>query len=375
MTGATLFYGASTKEADLLYLSGFAAPDPFAFALVGEQKVLFASDLEYDRARRTARADQVVRFMEIQKELQEKGENRTDALACAARWLADRGVDRLEVPGTFPLEGGDWLREAGFAVTPAAGSLAPGRRCKGKEEIELIRRTQEINEEAVRQGIELIGAAGVADDGTLTQGGEPLTSERVRAAIQTALAARDCFSEGTIVAGGEQACDPHDAGSGPLRAGTFIIIDVFPRSLVHFHHADMTRTVLKGRARPEQRAHYEAVLAGQEWAIGQIAAGAAVREIHLGIHRIFAERGFESGLIEGRMQGFFHGTGHGVGLEIHEAPRFSDCDGAFAAGDVVTVEPGLYYAGRGGVRIEDMVVVEEGGCRNLTRMAKDYEVE
>jgi len=98
-----------------------------------------------------------------------------------------------------------------------------------------------------------------------------------------------------------------------------------------------------------------------------VMAGANGADIHRRITEFFERQGYVTGLRRGRQVGFFHGTGHGVGLEIHEAPRISPRGDTLLAGQVVTVEPGLYYPGLGGVRLEDMVVVEDGGCRNLTR--------
>ncbi len=372
---ALLLYASSLQDADLLYLSGFPAPDPFVFArLPSGEKVLFASDLEYDRARKQSRADQVVRFMEIQEELKREGARRTDALACAATWLKTRGIPLLSVPSGFPIGPARWLQEQGFQVEVLSGPTAPERRKKSPEEVDQVRRVQAANEEATRKGIELIGASSPDREGYLHLDGEPLTSERVRAEIQKALVDRECFSFGTIVAGGEQACDPHDEGSGPLKAGTFIILDVFPRSLRTYYFADMTRTVLKGKAGAAQKLLYDTVREGQELGISMLEPGRALREIHLAIKDLFTRKGFPTGLQDGRMQGFFHGTGHGVGLEIHEAPRISDCEGTLEEGDLVTVEPGLYYPGRGGVRLEDLLWVGPDGVENLTRLPKVLEL-
>ncbi len=370
-----LFFAPSLQDADLLYLSGFPAPDPFVFLRLPQgEKILFASDLEYDRARKQSRADQVVRFMEIQEHLKEKGAKRTDALACAAEWMKERGIQVLSVPSSFPMGPGRWLQEQGFQVEVLAGSPAPERRKKEASEVDRVRLVQKANEEATRKGMDLIAASKPGEGGILYLDGEPLTSERVKAEIQKALVERECFSFGTIAAGGEQACDPHDEGSGPLKAGTFIILDVFPRSLTTYYFADMTRTVLKGKASPEQKRLYDTVRRGQELGISMLKPGAPVREIHLAIKDFFAKEGFPTGLREGRMQGFFHGTGHGVGLEIHEAPRISDCDGTLEEGDLVTVEPGLYYAGQGGVRLEDLLWIGPGGVENLTSLPKVLEI-
>jgi Xaa-Pro aminopeptidase len=132
----------------------------------------------------------------------------------------------------------------------------------------------------------------------------------------------------------------------------------------------MTRTVVKGRASEELRRIYDAVLAAQLRGIELVRPGASGAAIHAEVARTMEARGYTTGVVNGRNQGFFHGTGHGVGLDIHEPPRVSRVDQVLEAGHVVTVEPGLYYLGRGAVRIEDMVLVEAGGSRNLTRTPK-----
>jgi Xaa-Pro aminopeptidase len=180
----------------------------------------------------------------------------------------------------------------------------------------------------------------------------------------------DCIAQHTIIACGEQGVDPHNEGSGPIRAHQGIIFDIFPRSSRSRYFADMTRTVVKGKASDELRRLYEVVLAAQLRGTELVRDGASGAAVHAEVARAMEARGYPTGVVDGRHQGFFHGTGHGVGLDIHELPRIGRVDHQLRAGNVVTVEPGLYYAGRGAVRIEDMVVVEADGCRNLTCFPK-----
>jgi Xaa-Pro aminopeptidase len=118
----------------------------------------------------------------------------------------------------------------------------------------------------------------------------------------------------------------------------------------------------------------DAVLAAQECAFRLIRHGADGESVHREVQQTLEAHGFKTGEVNGRMQGFFHGTGHGLGLDVHEPPRVSKVKATLRAGNVVTVEPGLYYPGVGGVRIEDVVVVTESGCRNLTQYPKELEV-
>jgi Xaa-Pro aminopeptidase len=179
----------------------------------------------------------------------------------------------------------------------------------------------------------------------------------------------------TIVAGGLQGCDPHERGHGPLHAHEPIILDIFPRAQATGYFGDITRTVVRGRASEAVRKLYRTVHQGQQIGFKQIRAGVVTADVHRAVNGFFEQEGYRTGKRKGRMEGFFHGTGHGLGLEIHEAPRMgTSSTDLLKVGHVVTVEPGLYYPGIGGVRLEDVAVVTAKGARNITQFEKVLEV-
>jgi len=159
-----------------------------------------------------------------------------------------------------------------------------------------------------------------------------------------------------------------------LYANQSIIMDIFPRDSQSRYFADLTRTVVRGKASPKLKKMFEAVKEGQQIAFKSIRDGTDGSMIHTAIQNRFEALGFKTGVQNGRMQGFFHGTGHGLGLEIHEPPRISLGKDILKTGQVVTVEPGLYYEDAGGIRLEDDVVVTKTGCFNLTRLPKILEL-
>jgi Xaa-Pro aminopeptidase len=245
---------------------------------------------------------------------------------------------------------------------------------KTEEEIADMRRAMEANEAAVRDAVEMIAASEIRD-GMLHDAEGPLTSERVKKRIARGLHENGYIASQTIVAAGDQGCNPHNAGSGRLPAHTPIIIDVFPRSRRTRYCADITRTVVRGKASDRVRRMFDAVLAAQHIVFDSLADGVDGGAVHRKVEELFDGRGFPTGPnSDGRMEGFFHGTGHGLGLEIHELPRFNRSRSVFRAGMVVTVEPGLYYLGTGGVRLEDVVVIRERGCENLCTLEKRLEI-
>ncbi|HPE64303.1 MAG TPA: Xaa-Pro peptidase family protein [Methanothrix sp.] len=360
-----LILGDSLCNLDIYYLSSFKAPDRFALLAASSLSIL-VSGMEEGRAKKESAADEVVSTSDygIMEKLARFDRPQDAYIAVLKEFLNDRGVKRLGVFGDFPV--GVYLDlAADFRISVLESPVSRWRETKSPEEIEAIRSAQRACEGAMNVAIKMISNSRLAGD-YLALGGEPLTSEKVKSAIEVFLLERGCEAQDTIVAGGRNAADPHSCGSGPLPANSPIVIDIFPRSKRTRYYADMTRTVLRGEADPEVVEIYGAVLAAQEAGIAAVRDGATGREVHARVCQVFEERGYPER--DGR--GFIHSTGHGVGLAIHERPSLSEVGGTLTEGNVVTVEPGLYYPELGGVRLEDLLVVREDGCENLTRLEK-----
>ena len=362
---ALLMIGDTERNADLYYATRFRAPDPFVFVWTETEKILMVSNLELDRARAQAQVDRVLASAHYENLVRQAGEETPSPNRVLLGMLRHLGLQSLRVPADFPLEPADFLRQAGIQIDVAPAPLFPARQVKASEEIAATRTAMQAAERGMAVAVEAIWGASMRD-GTLYLEGEVLTSEHVRRLIHLELMGLDCTASRTIVACGPQSCDPHQEGSGPLRAGEPIIIDIFPRDNNTGYFGDITRTVVKGAAPPALRALYDTVHRGQQLALERVAAGVDGRQIHQAVLDLFTDAGYETGERDGHMQGFFHSTGHGLGLEIHEEPRIGPRAQVLRAGQVVTVEPGLYYPELGGVRLEDVVVVEDGGATNLT---------
>jgi len=381
-TDALLLVGDSERSADMLYATGFSAPDPFVFLQTNRANYLLIGDLELDRARDQARVDEVLSLSRYDRlaadrldEAADEEDYPTRRYRALLMLLEELKVRSMKVPADFPVGAADILRQAGLRLEVAAEPLFAHRSRKQPVEIDAVVQALVAAERGMKRAIEIIRSAAVdSQDRLVGADGQILTSQGVRRLIHQSLLADDCTGQHTIVACGEDGCDPHQQGSGPLLAGQPIILDIFPRSEESGYFGDITRTVLKGEASGRQRDLYRAVEEGQQLALERIRAGVDGSDIHRAIEALFTDRGFETGERNGRMQGFFHGTGHGLGLEIHEAPSIGKRRDILQVGQVVTVEPGLYYQGLGGVRIEDVVVVVEEGCRNLTSFPKYFEV-
>lgn len=373
---ALLIIAASETDANLYYATRFLAPDPFIFIQLDGRKHLIMSDLEVDRAKAQATVDEVLSLSRLLQAARRRlpvrqagGVTSPGVLDALDEVLRASQVKRLVVPGTFPVMIADELREHGYEVTPKRDPFFEQRMIKSDEEIAAITATQRATEGAVDSLVNMIRESEI-HGGDLWLRNKPLTSEVLRKLLHVTLLGMDCIAQHSIIAGGDQACDPHQIGTGVLKAHQPIVLDVFPQSAATRYFADMTRTVVKGTPSPKVKKMYAAVQEGQEIAFRMLKAGVNGQDVHRAILKSFDEQGFRTGEIGGRMQGFFHGTGHGVGLEIHEPPRISAASEILQAGQVVTVEPGLYYPGDGGIRLEDMVVITETGCRNLTTFPK-----
>src|SRR5881398_1974573 len=366
-----LIVAPSDIDADMFYATKFWAGDPFIFLEQNGKRTIVLSDLEMDRGRRTAKVDEFVSFNQLEREVQGKAKQAPPYEKVLAHFLHKRGVKSALVPANFQLGFARALAKDDVDLATTNGVFWPEREAKTDDELKLIGRALRITETGLARAMEVLKASKPAGK-KLRWSGKTLTSEMLRAEIDSAILRAGGIPSGTIVAGGDQACDPHERGFGPLYANSLIILDVFPRDAKTGYFGDMTRTVLRGRATEAQRKLWETVKAGQALALKRIKAGADGMEIHKGIQDLFAQRGYSTGVRQRRRVGFFHGTGHGLGLEIHEYPRLQKV--TLQEREVVTVEPGLYYPGLGGVRIEDVVVVTKSGCKMVSRFPKQLEL-
>ena len=369
---ARLIVAPSDTDADMLYATRIFIGDPFIFLQQKGKRILVLSDLEIDRAKKNAKADEFVMFNQLEREVQGKAKKAPPYEKVLAHFLTKRGVKRALVPANFPLGFANEIKRNGIALETSNGLFWPAREKKTTEEIRLLERALRMTETGMKRGMEILKASKPGTGKKLKWSGKTLTSETLRAEIDSAILRAGGVPTNTIVAGGDQACDPHERGFGPLRADSLIILDIFPRDGKTGYWGDMTRTVVRGRASEQQRKLWEAVKAGQRLALKRIKAGVDGVSIHQAITELFERRGFPTEVRNGRRVGFFHGTGHGLGLEIHEYPRLQKV--VLKAGQCLTVEPGLYYPGIGGARIEDVVIVEKTGCRILSRFPKQLEI-
>jgi Xaa-Pro aminopeptidase len=291
--------------------------------------------------------------------------------------LRGKRIKKVRVPESFPFGLARDLRKLRVKLTIRKEPFFPERATKTAEEIKRISGALMMAEVGLAEGLQTLKRAKVGRHRRLLlHHNVPLTAEKLRAIINTAVLQAGGLACHTIVSGGRQSCDPHEEGHGPLRAHEPIILDVFPRSQKTGYYGDITRTIVRGRASEAVRRLYATVAQAQALGFAQLSAQVAARDVHQRVQDFFESQGYKTGRGQGRMRGFFHGTGHGLGLELHEAPYLGATSAdVLKPGHVVTVEPGLYYPELGGgVRLEDVAVVTRNGARNLTRFEKTLEI-
>ncbi|NCY22847.1 aminopeptidase P family protein [bacterium] len=279
--------------------------------------------------------------------------------------LRRHGIRRAEVPASFPLGLSQGLARRGIRLKPIPEPFFPERIRKDAKEIGDITSAIRSAEAGLFRAAEVLRACKIGKNKVLRWNGSTLTSEILRTEMEVACLRHGAIAKDTIVAGGSQACDPHERGSGPLRAHQAVILDIFPRNPRTGYFGDITRTVVKGT--PSDRLSHlrETVRQGQLRVIRQSLVGADGAKIQQELRDWFSLQGYPTRIQRGRWQGFFHGVGHGLGLEIHESPRFAVP--SLPMNTVITIEPGLYVPGIGGVRIEDVFQIKKTSCHRLTR--------
>ena len=361
-------YAASSQDANLYYLTNFLAEDPFLFLRSGGQSLLVISSMEKARAVRSSIADRVQAREDFQRDSREtEGDRATPNMIASV--LKEYKIKRLGVNADFPIGLADELRRAGYELKPISGPIESLRSIKTARELKLMAQVQRASEKALASALTILARSKISGD-TLRYDGQVLTSERLKSAIGCSLINNACTSEDVIASSGDDSALPHLTGSGPVKANSAIVFDVFPQSIASRYHADMSRTVLRGDAPSELSDMYSAVQEAQNLAVEMLKPGISGAEVHLAVADHFEQSGFQTDLDNG--QGFIHSTGHGLGLEVHELPFLSKRGGILEKGNVVTVEPGLYYPSIGGVRLEDVAVITHNGNRTITQFAKEF---
>jgi len=369
---ARLIYGTS-KNPDFFYSTGFQVHDPMIFFILRGKKYLVASDLEIDRAKRESNVDSVLSLSKFTAIAKKKKTQPTNADLIAAI-LSEKGVRDIVVHSDTSFVLVDALRKKGFRVEAGETPFFSQRNFKSEDEVKKIVTAQRAVFQAMRLARDTLAASRIKGN-RLIYKGSALTSDKLRTMINISLLEKGFIAEDTIVSSGSHSIDPHDVGSGPLLPNNSIIVDIFPKSVKTGYCGDATRTFCRGRAPSALKKMYFVVKEGQKLGISMVRAGVSGRKIHQAILNYFDREGYETGEKGGRMQGFFHGTGHAIGLEVHEEPaRINNSDYKLRAGNVMSVEPGLYYRGIGGVRIEDLVCVTKEGCEILSNFPKQLEI-
>ncbi|MFC3477316.1 M24 family metallopeptidase [Halobacterium litoreum] len=367
---------ADGDDSNQRYLSGMDSLGEFVALYADGEVRLLVPDLEAPRAEAESDADAVRRRSEFGfgDLVVERGPALAGPLA-TARFLADYGVESVSVPPNFPTGTADALRDEGIEVVADYDDAVTGvRAVKSPAEIEAVAAAQRANEDAMA-AVEALLADAAVEDGVLRLGGDTVTSERVREVIEAELRDAGCELSECIVASGPEAAKAHAVGSGPIRAGEPVIVDVFPRDEASGYVGDMTRTFVKGDPDEKVREWYEVTREAYETALAAIEPGVTGEAVNDAVCDVFEAAGYPTlRTDEATDDGLYHPTGHGVGLDLHEEPKLSWGAGELEPGNVVTVEPGCYEQGVGGVRLEDVVVVTEDGYRNLNDYPRDLRV-
>lgn len=328
-----------TNRVDQYYLTGFDGEDGGVLVLPSRVVLLTDGRFAEEAAVRAPWARAVIRTGPLSQAVAD----------LARRSRLDRiGIDPAHTTVAFQAALRKALRPR--RVAGVGGLLEAMRLVKSGDEVRAIVRAVDVAQEAFR---------------TVTRRIRPGMTERELAANLLHEMLRRGASDASfpiIVAEGPASSLPHArAGDRKIRVGSAVLIDW--GATVEHYRSDLTRVIFVRKIPPRFRRMYENVLAAQEAGIQAVRPGAALADVDAQARSVLKQKGMG--------KAFSHGLGHGIGLDIHEAPRLSRVSkGVLKSGMVVTVEPGVYFPGVGGVRIEDDVLVTEQGCRVLSDLPK-----
>ena len=373
-----LIVGDTHRSAELRHEIPVEILDPFLYAEVGGRRVAVVWSIEGDRIAEVDPSIEIIAWETFPTDdLVRAGVDVYDiAPTNNVRIAQSLGLERAHVPAQFPLRHADALREAGIELVPDQRLFDDRRRRKTQFELDGIRQASRAAEAGMAAIASLLARSEPGDGGRVVDG-EPLTCEWLREAAAEAFSAAGCRGDDLIAAAGPQSAEGHNPGSGRVANDDVVVCDLFPHHLGSSCFSDMTRTFTVGTPDPEIETWHAQTQDALELCRGMVRAGAVGPDLWHAVCGFYEDLGYPTGRSkpEGTVlrEGFNHGLGHGVGLEVHEAPFLSKSGHELVVGDVITLEPGLYRHGFGGVRLEDLVVVTENGCETMTEYPYDLD--
>ena len=376
---AKICAGVPAMNNTLLWRIRFMVGDPVALLEIpeagGVRSMLLLRDIEMQRARQSALVDDVGCPADFTPDGGLSGDRETATAQAAAECFRRAGTTEVVADRSLPFIFAEFLSRAGITVRCDTELWVADRRQKTEEEIDHLREAQRVTEQAMQFACSMIGTAEARSGGVLYRDNEPLTSERVRTAVDHFLMDQGFSNPRSIVAGGPTGADCHDVGSGELLTGLPVIVDIFPRSRATLYWGDCTRTVVHGDIPDEIKTMHQTVRKARAAGERAVAPGVTGEEVHRATIAVIKADGFNTGLPSDDDPDSYcamtHGSGHGIGLDVHEPPLLDIKGPELLLGDALTIEPGLYRRDMGGVRVEDMVVVTQDSCINLNTLSEE----
>ncbi len=371
-TNATIMAGIPATNAALYHAIRFRVGDPVAFINVNGKSTLILRDIEMHRAKQHARTDNVACPADFEPSDGLSGDRETATAQAAAEFLRQHSVTSVVGDRSLPLIFAEIIQQQGIEVRCDLEKGVKERRAKDEQEIEWLRQAQSVTEGAIRLACERIANANARADGVLMHQGAELTSESVRSEVDIWLMKQGFKTVPSIIACGPDGADCHNLGSGPLRTGSPVIVDIFPQNQETGYNGDCTRTVVHGEISEEVNRMHAAVVEAKKAGEQTTKAGVTAENVHKAVIAKIKEHGFDIGVPEDSQPDEYcamvHGTGHGIGLDVHEPPLLDFKGPELICGEALTIEPGLYSKAIGGIRIEDMVIVTESGYESLNSL-------
>jgi len=363
-----LMVSESVHNANMYYATNFLSNDKFIY-IKSDTETLIVSDMELGRAKKESKIKNIIPISKFNIKKYK------DPFVIYSKIIIEflNGIKNITVPYDFPIYLADCLRNEGLKVVPIKNPFISSRETKNISEISYIEKSQRASQKAVSIALEIIKNSYIKN-GVLWYKDSKLRTEDIVSKMEIWLTSNGYEAPDIILGSGKASSDPHFKGEGEIFADQPIVIDIVTRSKKERYFSDMTRTIVRGNPSQELKDMYDAVYESQISALNKVKQGVTCSEIHETVCDILEERGYKTVRNGAKTEGFIHSTGHGIGLDIHESPSVSDNEYVLKSGNVITIEPGLYYKNIGGVRLEDMVLVTKNGCKNLTIFEKNFVV-